>query len=748
MPTRFYFPGASAGTPGVSPAYDSEWEHTSSAARRKLSSTKISSVNDTSYISETSSSSPYDILFRQYISEPLAAQTISGTVKGQWRVREDLAAADMCRALVIKVVSGDGGTVRGTLLSHFPGSLTSEYATSLTNRKFPPETTLTEVTAQAGDLLVIEIGTRAFNASTTPYYSYWHNMDDTSVSDLPEDETTTTNLCNWIEFSQTLQFQTNRETVCQNLVQAEYTPPSREAIYQNVVQIEYVPTSGPVLNGYVQVSLEPSSEQDAGIFVTGSTEVGLSPSSSISLDLHGSAPIFLEPSAQVQIYETVINGYVAVSLIPAGEEVLTLQVLDGNVAVNLIPSGDESLTLQILEGNVAVSLSPTSQAIMPLVEVEGSVGVEFQVGSGIESITKTLVGNLLLSLSITHLEVVWDLSGGLEVGGEAKKEILGPDSYLVEMAGGVQIGDELETDIPRPLTYSLILSGGLAIGNGTKVEVFDPGTLAAVTLSLAGGAAVGGSLAAEAQYVSAEDLILAIGLKGGVKVGEIRRPPIETTAPGESEAEVLLVVLRGGPAVGGDLQFAEQETVIFEFAVSHGGVRAGGGCVFLFLVPPVFETELYGGVTLGGGLWEDDSGTTETWVLCGYAMSPALFTNFDFNSYCQYRHQFYGAKKDGIYLLEGDSDDGRPIFSGIRIGPTNLGVDNLKRLRAVYPGAAGNPELRVKGEQGGQEAFYPLGRTNRFDCGREVEDRVLTLDIQDFDEISHLEIIPLILSQR
>ena len=104
--------------------------------------------------------------------------------------------------------------------------------------------------------------------------------------------------------------------------------------------------------------------------------------------------------------------------------------------------------------------------------------------------------------------------------------------------------------------------------------------------------------------------------------------------------------------------------------------------------------------------------------------------------------------EDGIYLLEGKDDAGEEFHTGLRIGPTNFGVDNLKRLRAVYPGLAGEPELRVKGEQNHQEGFYQLSRRERFDTGRGVQDRVMILDFHDFEKLSHIEIAPLVLSRR
>lgn len=203
--TRFYFP--SSGYTPVSPAFSGDWERTADATRMRFDISKGSSVMASKTSSETVSTSPYDVLTRQYVSDPIKAQTIAGTVKGQMLVLESAVAADFCRGITIKVVSNDGATLRGVLLSHFPDSLTSEYPTTMANRNFPPESALSSVAAQEGDRIVVEIGTRAFNTATTQYIAT-HRFGDNAASDLPEDESTTTDSNPWIQFSQPIQFVT------------------------------------------------------------------------------------------------------------------------------------------------------------------------------------------------------------------------------------------------------------------------------------------------------------------------------------------------------------------------------------------------------------------------------------------------------------------------------------------------------------------------------------------------------------
>jgi hypothetical protein len=143
----------------------------------------------------------------QLISMPLAAQTITGTVKGYALFSESDTAQDCRVQCEIRIIS-PGGTVRGTLLAANTDALSSEFVTTPTNRRIPllaASNTLTSVSAQDGDYLVVEIGHRTHVASGTSYNVTvrWH--DGIGSTDLPEDETDTDSTkAPWIEFSQTL----------------------------------------------------------------------------------------------------------------------------------------------------------------------------------------------------------------------------------------------------------------------------------------------------------------------------------------------------------------------------------------------------------------------------------------------------------------------------------------------------------------------------------------------------------------
>jgi len=148
----------------------------------------------------------YDTLALQFVSDPISAQTITGTIKGQIKCLESSALANFSYAIVVKVVSGDGSTVRGTLYTDFSDTGAEFDDATRTNRKFPAAgSALGSVVAQAGDRIVIEIGARK-NGTNASSRTATLTVGDSVASDLPEDEVETGVLNPWIEFSQTIKF--------------------------------------------------------------------------------------------------------------------------------------------------------------------------------------------------------------------------------------------------------------------------------------------------------------------------------------------------------------------------------------------------------------------------------------------------------------------------------------------------------------------------------------------------------------
>jgi len=200
--TRFYLP--SSGTPEISPTPSTSWDRTTDMDRVRCTINKFYTVSASKTSTTNATLGTYDnFVTRQYISNPIGAQTISGYVSGEIRVSESSGNANAERAVIIRVFSKNGATSRGTLLSTLNGG--SEYNTSLRNLYFPARIALTTVTSESGDRIVIEIGTYArgyFYSS----YTITHSFGDDNASDLPVNQTETNAYNPWIEFSQDIRF--------------------------------------------------------------------------------------------------------------------------------------------------------------------------------------------------------------------------------------------------------------------------------------------------------------------------------------------------------------------------------------------------------------------------------------------------------------------------------------------------------------------------------------------------------------
>jgi hypothetical protein len=204
--TRFYLP--STGAAPVNPAFNTSWDESASADRLKCVVTKINSAMADKTVAKGTGATR--ALVRQYVSDPIAAQTIHGTatssIKGQVRCLESAANDNLDLVpCCIRIVSNDGSTYRSPdhlALGDYASAL--EFATSLTNRKIADGDPSSAVNASQGDRLVIEIGEK--NSATGSSVSGSFNFGDNSGTDLPEDTTTTAANNPWIELQNDIAF--------------------------------------------------------------------------------------------------------------------------------------------------------------------------------------------------------------------------------------------------------------------------------------------------------------------------------------------------------------------------------------------------------------------------------------------------------------------------------------------------------------------------------------------------------------
>jgi hypothetical protein len=215
VPTRFYLPSTNNTRP-VSPAADASWEVATFGAAPlslggKLSLTKTNSNHAGPAVVKSNAANPCDVLNAQHVSDGLAAGAVAGTASIVLRCSESVNTSDSFLQLVIRLVSSAGTTVRGVLYAGQTATAPSatasdpngEFATTSSTRLLT--VTLTPVTAQSGDRLVVETGYRSC-VTATGQTGFLRYGDLSATADHALGAGVTTDLVPWIEFSQTLTF--------------------------------------------------------------------------------------------------------------------------------------------------------------------------------------------------------------------------------------------------------------------------------------------------------------------------------------------------------------------------------------------------------------------------------------------------------------------------------------------------------------------------------------------------------------
>lgn len=215
MATRFYFEfitplvgdvnGLAWFGPGGTSGVDVAWNDKSIFANclsltPKVQLSQTTNLNDASI--NASATGTRNVYNKDFVSSPLAVGgKISGTFSMVIRCSQTATTNAASLAVVVKVCSGDGSAVRGTLYSVFgidtAFPLTASAATRIVNAQ-----AITPVVALPGDRIHIEYGYHT-TASTTTSNIVMRNGASTSV-DFALTSGLTTDLNPWCEFSQDL----------------------------------------------------------------------------------------------------------------------------------------------------------------------------------------------------------------------------------------------------------------------------------------------------------------------------------------------------------------------------------------------------------------------------------------------------------------------------------------------------------------------------------------------------------------
>jgi len=147
------------------------------------------------------------------------------------------------------------------------------------------------------------------------------------------------------------------------------------------------------------------------------------------------------------------------------------------------------------------------------------------------------------------------------------------------------------------------------------------------------------------------------------------------------------------------------------------------------------------------------------WVVNAETFGATTYEDFSFESLCEYDGKYYGAKSDGIYLLEGELDEAEYISARCKLGLLDFGTSALKNVREAYLGYRSTGALVLKVVTGEKvERWYEFVNTEdrfvteRQKLGRGVKARYWQFELVNKDgadfELADMELLPVRLTRR
>lgn len=138
---------------------------------------------------------------------------------------------------------------------------------------------------------------------------------------------------------------------------------------------------------------------------------------------------------------------------------------------------------------------------------------------------------------------------------------------------------------------------------------------------------------------------------------------------------------------------------------------------------------------------EDEPYDYWTCVLTDYGLNPSLYSNYDFDAYIEYKGQYYAANKNGIYVLEGDNDNGKEIHAGLQLQPTDIKTLRKKSLYAIDTGDSKAKEIKVRVSNNGntEEEVYKTVNGKAY-VAKTLEGSEMVIYISGYDMLNQLEL--------
>lgn len=145
-----------------------------------------------------------------------------------------------------------------------------------------------------------------------------------------------------------------------------------------------------------------------------------------------------------------------------------------------------------------------------------------------------------------------------------------------------------------------------------------------------------------------------------------------------------------------------------------------------------------------------------TWAVNPKIGAVTEYTNWQFNSFAEMGNKYLGASADGLYELNGDSDDGQDIIAQLKSGYLQLGGSRYTSFKAAYLGVHGGGDWYLKLETGDGKSYTYMVTANdmettKINLGKGLRARYFSYELtsvgQDFD-IDSVEFVPIVARRR
>jgi len=175
------------------------------------------------------------------------------------------------------------------------------------------------------------------------------------------------------------------------------------------------------------------------------------------------------------------------------------------------------------------------------------------------------------------------------------------------------------------------------------------------------------------------------------------------------------------------------------------------------LLTAIFQGEaLIDGINLTG-LYVDNAGMVTTWAVNTRTNAVTTYDNYNFTGFAALGNRYIGTNKNGVYELDGETDDGAYILANIRSGFMQLNATKMSGLKGVYLAIRGRGEFFFKLITGdGREYVYkaltqPGLMNTKINVGKGMRTRYIAWELvstgSDFD-MDSLEFVPMLSDRR